>query len=89
MCDLRDGAGILDMPAGEEHMARRHQRGAIIDGALVQLERHADPVGTLQHHHLDPVRHLRQPLVRDGREVEGRYDDLRAPGVIERLGNAG
>ena len=33
------------------------------------------------------MRYLGQPLVRDGREVEGSHHHLRTPGVVQRLGD--
>ena len=87
--DRGDRCRILDAPAGEEDVARRHQCRPVVERALVQLERHPHAVGTLQHHDLDPVRHPRQPLVGNGREVERCYHHLGTPCVVQRLGDAG
>ena len=89
MGDPGDRSGVLDGTAGEEDVARGDDRRAVVHGALVHLERHADAVGTLQQLHLHARGHLRQPLVGDGGKVERRDHDLGAPAVVQGFRHGG
>src|SRR6266704_360541 len=83
-----DGRDVLDRPAREVHVRRRHQRGALVHRAGDGLHRHRDLVGALDHNELDSSWALGEPLVSDRREVERRDDDFRPARVVEGLGHA-
>ena len=84
--DLREPADVLDRSARVIDVARAHERRALVNGALEELEWDVDAVRAADELDLDAAGRERQPGVAVGREVDVGDDDLRAPRVIERGG---
>ena len=75
MRDGREGGDVLDGAGREIHVRGRHEGGSIVDRGLERLQRHRQAIRRREHGEVDAERRPCQPLVADGREIQGRRDD--------------
>ncbi len=83
VADLGKPRDVLDVATRVVHVPGAHDRGALVDRTLEELERHGDAVWAVHELDLDAGALEREPGVAVGRKVDVRHDDLVPLGIVE------